>query len=78
MYILEELNMASNEDFTGKIVGIVIALVVVTAVALPIINNAVTEDMDPTLVTIIQIVPVFLILAVLMMVIRQFMGKNKL
>lgn len=70
--------MASTEDFTGKIVGIVIALVIVTAVALPIINTATEDITDPTLTTIIQIVPVFLILAVLMVVIKMFMGgKNK-
>lgn len=70
-------------DFTGKIVGVVIAVVIVAVVAVPIIHDLVTDPdgdgpktatiTDPTLITIINVIPVFLVLAVLMTVVYLFM-----
>ena len=73
--------MASEtEGFTSSVVGVVVAIVVVAAVALPVINGLTTGDnpvvTDPTQVTIVKIIPVFLVLAILMMVIKSFMSKN--
>ena len=79
--------MASTEDFTGKIVGVVIAVVVVAAVAVPILNSMVGTDGTPSgatypiqegtmLATLVQIIPVFLILAVIMVVVGMFLSKR--
>lgn len=75
------------EDFTGNIVGIVIAVIVVCLIALPIINGMIGTDGTPegstypiqsgtTLATVVQVIPIFLILAVLLAVVALFM-KNR-
>ena len=79
--------MASTEDFTGKVVGIVIACVVVVAVAVPILNSMVGTDGTPEgatypiqegtmLATLVGIIPVFLILAIIMIVVGMFLSKR--
>lgn len=76
-----------TESFTGKIVGVVIAVVVVAAVAVPILNSMVGTDGTPSgatypiqegtmLATLVQIIPVFLILAVIMVVVGMFLSKR--
>ena len=80
-----------TESFTGKIVGVVIAVVVVAAVAVPILNSMVGTDVPATdttlaktypiqegtmLATLVQIIPVFLILAVIMIVVGMFLSKR--
>lgn len=80
--------MANPESFTADIVSVVIGVIVVAAVAVPIINGMVGTDGTPTgatypiqegtmLATIIQILPVFLVLAVLMMIVYLFINKRK-
>lgn len=65
------------EGFTGKIVGVVVAVIVVAAVAVPVLSE-VTKDMDAgTTKTILGILPVFLVLAILMIVVRMFMNKSE-
>lgn len=75
------------EDFTGSIVGIVVAVIVVGAVAVPIITGLVGTDGTPSgatypiqegtiLATIVEILPVFLVLAVLMMIVYLFIQKK--
>ena len=75
------------EDFTGSIVGIVVAVIVVGAVAVPIITSMVGTDGTPSgatypiqegtiLATIVEILPVFLVLAVLMMIVYLFIQKK--
>lgn len=70
------------DNFTGKIVGVVVAVVVVGAIALPIITGLTAGDdpvIDPdsTVGTIVNILPVFLVLAILMIIVRMFLnGKN--
>ena len=75
------------EDFTGSIVGIVVAVIVVGAVAVPIITGMVGTDGTPSgatypiqegtiLATIVEILPVFLVLAVLMMIVYLFIQKK--
>ena len=80
--------MAKYENFTGDIISVVIATIVVGAVAVPIINGMVGTDGTPEgatypiqegsmLATIVEILPVFLVLAVLMMIVYLFISKTK-
>ena len=80
--------MANPESFTADIVSVVIGVIVVAAVAVPIINGMVGTDGTPTgapypiqkgtmLATIVQILPVFHVLAVLMMIVYLFINKRK-
>ena len=72
------------EDFTGSIVGIVVAVIVVGAVAVPIITGTDGTPSGATypiqkgtiLATIVEILPVFLVLAVLMMIVYLFIQKK--
>lgn len=67
------------EGFTGKIVGVVIAVIVVAAVAVPIVADLTKEGsaVTGTTKTILGILPVFLVLAILMIVVRMFMNKSE-
>ena len=66
----------SESDFTGKIVSVVIAVIVVAAVAIPVIGDL-TKDMEAgTTKTILGILPVFLVLAVLLIVVKMFLDKK--
>ena len=81
--------MANPENFTADIVSVVIGVIVVAAVAVPIINGMVGTNGKPNagdtypiqegtmLATIVQILPVFLVLAVLMMIVYLFINKRK-
>ena len=80
--------MANTESFTADIVSVVIAVIVVAAVAVPIINGMVGTDGTPEgatypiqdgtmLATIVQILPVFLVLSVLMMIVYLFINKKR-
>ena len=80
--------MANPENFTADIVSVVIGVIVVAAVAVPIINGMVGTNGTPSgatypiqegtmLATIVQILPVFLVLAVLMMIVYLFINKRK-
>ncbi len=77
----------NTEDFTAKVVGIVIAVIVIAVVAIPIINGLIGTDGTPsgatypiqegtTQATILQVIPIFLILAVLMAVVYMFLNKK--
>lgn len=69
--------MASTEDFTGKIVGVVIAVIVVAAIGIPVITDVISDsNITGTTKTILEIVPVFLVLGVLMVVIKMFLNKR--
>lgn len=81
------LKMANTEDFTGSIVAVVVAVIVVAAVAVPIISGMVGTDGTPEgatypiqdgtmLATIIQVLPIFLVLAILMMIVALFINKK--
>lgn len=80
--------MAKMESFTGDIVAVVIGTIVVAAVAVPIINGMVGTDGTPEgatypiqsgtmLATLVQILPVFLVLALLMMIVYMFIQKKR-
>ena len=80
--------MAKIESFTGDIVAVVIGTIVVAAVAVPIINGMVGTDGTPSgatypiqsgtmLATLVQILPVFLVLALLMMIVYMFIQKKR-
>lgn len=61
-------------DFTGKIVGVVVAVIIVAVVAVPVINQVITENnITGTTATILNVIPIFLVLAVLMTVVYLFM-----
>ena len=66
----------NTEDFTAKVVGIIVAVIVIAAVAIPVINSTTADIEDPTTKTIINVIPIFLILAVLMAVVYMFLNKN--
>lgn len=65
------------EGFTGKIVGVVIAVIVVAAVAVPVLADLTSEMDAGTTKTILGILPVFLVLAILMIVVRMFMNRTE-
>lgn len=85
----------NTEDFTAKVVGIVIAIIIVAVVAIPIIHGMVGKDgyaadgttvqagktypiqEGSTLATIIEVIPIFLVLAILMTVVYMFLNKNR-
>lgn len=80
--------MAKMESFTGDIVAVVVGTIVVAAVAVPIINGMVGTDGTPSgatypiqsgtmLATLVQILPVFLVLALLMMIVYMFIQKKR-
>lgn len=80
--------MAKMESFTGDIVAVVIGTIVVAAVAVPIINGMVGTDGTPAgstypiqegtmLATLVTILPVFLVLALLMMIVYMFIQKKR-
>ena len=67
----------NTEDFTSKVVTVVIAIIVIGVVAIPVINKAAEESgADSTTVTILGVIPIFLILAVLMTVVYMFLDKK--
>lgn len=78
--------MAYNtDDFTSNIVAVVIAVIVIAAVAVPIINGMIGTDTESkdypidegsTIATIVEVIPIFLVLAVLMMVVYLFLNKR--
>ena len=68
----------NTEDFTSKVVTVVIAVIVIGVVAIPVINQAAEESgADSTTVTILGVIPIFLILAVLMTVVYMFLDGKK-
>lgn len=68
----------NTEDFTGKIITIVIAVIVVAVVAIPIINQVIADNnITGTTATILGVIPIFLILAVLMAVVYMFLNNGK-
>lgn len=80
--------MAKMESFTGDIVAVVIGTIVVAAVAVPIINGMVGTNGTPEgatypiqkgtmLATLVEVLPVFLVLALLMMIVYMFIQKKR-
>ena len=67
--------MASTDNFVGKVVGLVIAVVVICAVAIPILSDA-SKGMTGTEATIMGILPVFLVLAILIMIVKMFLDNR--
>lgn len=72
----------NTNGFIRDIVAVTIAVVVITAVAIPIIGGSIlTEDSGlanyEQINTILQILPVFLVIAVLVGVIAMFVAKSR-
>lgn len=67
----------NTEDFTSKVIAVVIAVIVVAVVAIPVINGVVEDqNITGTTATILNVIPIFLILAVLMTVVYMFLNKK--
>ena len=72
-----------TESFTGNIVAVVIGVIVVGAVAVPIItglvgpaNSDAPIKEGTTTATIVMVIPIFLVLAILMAVVYMFLQKK--
>jgi len=66
----------SAESFTSNIVAIAVAIVVFSAILLPMVTSAITEDMDPALKAVLNAVPIFVGVGVLMACIYLFINKK--
>lgn len=72
----------NTNGFIRDIVAVTIAVVVITAVAIPIIGGSILTDESglsnyDQINTILQILPVFLVIAVLVGVIAMFVTKSR-
>lgn len=70
----------NTDKFISGIVAVVVATIVITAVAIPVINGVVIPEGTANagaLETIIGILPVFMIIAVLLACVYLFMSKRK-
>lgn len=68
------------EEFTRNIVGVIIALIIVGLVALPVISDitgSMSAEDDKVLITIIDVIPIFLILVVLISVTYMLYNRHK-
>ncbi len=79
--------MASADNFTGKVVSLIIMIVLVALVAIPIITSMIGTDGTPegatypiqsgtTLATIVEILPIFLVLAILLVIVKWFLDSR--
>lgn len=69
--------MASGSDFTGRIIGACVCVIAVVAIAIPLVQEQIggsepAIEPDSILGKIIVILPVFLLLAIIMMVVGIF------
>ncbi len=66
-----------TDSFVTAVVGVSIAVVVFAMVALPIITQAAsTEGIDSNLAAIINVIPIFIVLGILMACIYLFIQKK--
>lgn len=69
--------MASGSDFTGRIIGACVCVIAVVAIAIPLVQEQTSGsepaiDPDSILGKIVVILPIFLILAVIMLIVNTF------
>lgn len=64
------------ESFTSNIVAIAVAIIVFTAIALPMVQSATTGMEDGALKSVIEAVPVFIGVGLLMACIALFVSKR--
>lgn len=56
--------------------GLTVAIIVVCVVALPIISAQVLVITDPTTKAIVQILPVFMVLGIMMAAVKMWTGRK--
>lgn len=63
------------DGFVAAVVGISVGVVVFAMVALPVINEA-TEGMEGNLKTIVEVIPIFIAIGILMACIYLFIQRK--
>lgn len=69
----------SIDNFTGSVVGISVAIVIFAMVAVPIIGTTVAgldAEKDANLIAIINILPIFMAIGILMACLYLFISKK--
>ena len=66
----------TTDSFISGVVAVVVAIVVLCMVAIPIIGEATTGMEDGPIKTIINILPVFIAIGVLVACVTLFMSKK--
>ncbi len=67
----------STDKFVGNVVSITVAVIILAMVAVPIISSATADIGDENLKNILNVIPIFIVIGVLMACIYMFMGKDK-
>lgn len=67
----------STDKFVGNVVSITVAVIILAMVAVPIIGSATADIGDENLKNILNVIPIFIVIGVLMACIYMFMGKDK-
>ena len=66
----------STDKFVGNVVSITVAVIILAMVAVPIIGSATADITDENLKNILNVIPIFIVIGVLMACIYMFMGKK--
>ena len=71
-------NWFSTDTFVSNVVAIIVAIIVLAMVAVPIITQASTMEgvAGTQLETILQVVPIFIVIGILLACIYMFMSKR--
>lgn len=70
----------SPDKFTTSIVSITVAVIVFSMVCVPILSNAIAglnATTDAQLISILKVIPIFIVIGILLACIRSFVLKNK-
>lgn len=67
----------STDKFVGNVVSITVAVIILAMVAVPIISSATSGITDENLKNILNVIPIFIVIGVLMACIYMFMGRDK-
>ena len=71
-------NWFSTDTFVSNVVAIIVAIIVLAMVAVPIITQASSMEgvAGTQLETILQVVPIFIVIGILLACIYMFMSKR--
>lgn len=68
----------SSNRFTNQIMALTVATIVICVIAIPIITTQAASITDATTKAIVQMLPIFMVLGVMMAAVGMFMsGKSK-
>lgn len=67
----------NTDSFVSNIVSVSIAVVIFAMVALPIVNSAASGITDENLKAIVNVIPIFIAIGILMGCVYFFISKNK-